>query len=136
MKYIPWIIIFILILGGYYFYKNNYLPLHRTNERLEEEIQMWEETVKGEKGIRGDYERLPVEKLFENDKLTPYGEIEIMRRFDRHYKGIEIYISAPNALARLAEVLRFLNEQKLDYATMNLTGVVDSIERFGYKYIK
>lgn len=136
MKYISWIIIAILIIMGYYFYNTRYLPLKQSTDRLKEEIKMWEETIKNEKGIRGDFERLPPDKFFKDDKLTPYGEVEIMRRFDRHYKGIEIYISAPNALRRMAELLKFLHEQRLDYMSMYFTAVIDSIERFDYKYTK
>jgi len=136
MKYLSLIIIIILILGGYYFYRIQYLPLKHSTDKLKEEIKMWEETIKNEKGIRGDFERLPADKFFQNDKLTAYGEVEIIRRFDRHYKGIEIYISAPNALRRMADLLRFFNEQKIDYLSMYCTAVIDSIERFDYKYTK
>ncbi len=136
MKYISWIIIIILIFFGYHLYKTQYLPLKSSTDRLKQEIKMWEETIKGEKGIRGDFERLPPEKFFEDDKLTPYGEVEIIRRFDRHYKGIEIYISAPKALKRTAELLKFMNEQRLDYMMMYFTAAIDSIERFDYKYTK
>ena len=97
---------------------------------------MWEETIKSEKGIRGDFETLPVDKFFKDDKLTPYGEVEIIRRFDRHYQGIEIYISAPNALKRMAELVKFLQEQRINYMSMYFTAVIDSIERFDYKYTK
>jgi len=136
MKYISWVIIFILLILGYYFYRTQYLPVKNSTDKLKEEIKMWEETIKSEKGIRGDFEHLPANKFFEDDRLTPYGEVEIMRRFDRHYKGIEIYISAPNALKRMAELLKFLQEQRLDYMSMYFTAVIDSIERFDYKYTK
>lgn len=136
MKYIPWIIILVLLIVAYSFYKTQYLPIKKSTDKLTDEIKMWEEMVKSEKGIHGDFERLPAEKFFENDKLTPYGEVEIMRRFERHYKGIEIYISAPNALKRMADLLRFLNEQRIDYYTIYCTAVIDSIERFDYKYTK
>lgn len=136
MKYISWIIILILIIIGYYFYRTQYLPVKNSTDKLKEEIRMWEETIKSEKGIRGDFENLPAGKFFQDDKLTPYGEVEIMRRFDRHYKGIEIYISAPNALKRMADLLKFLQEQRLVYMSMYFTAVIDSIERFDYKYTK
>ncbi|MCX7995347.1 MAG: hypothetical protein N3A65_06215 [candidate division WOR-3 bacterium] len=136
MKYIPWILLIIFIIAGYVFYKTEYLPLKNSTDKLKDEIKMWEETIKSEKGIRGDFERLPVEKFFQDDKLTPYGEVEIMRRFDRQYQGVEIYISAPRALKRLADLLRFLDEQRLDYRSMYFTAVIDSIERFDYKYTK
>ncbi|MGQ9702320.1 MAG: hypothetical protein ACUVQ3_06970 [bacterium] len=136
MKYLALIIIIILVAFGYYFYSVHYLPLKQNTDKLKEEIKMWEETVKNQKGIRGDFEQLPANKFFQDDQLTPYGEVEIMRRFDRHYKGIEIYISAPNALKRMADLLRFLNEQKIDYQTIYCTAEIDSIERFDYKYTK
>ncbi|MGB9721524.1 MAG: hypothetical protein ACPL28_08615 [bacterium] len=136
MKYLSSVIIILLVLGGYYFYRSQYLPLKHSTDKLKEEIKMWEETIKNEKGIRGDFERLPADKFFKDDKLTPYGEVEIVRRFDRHYKGIEIYISAPNALKRMTDLLKFLNEQKIDYLTMYCTAVIDSVERFDYKYTK
>jgi hypothetical protein len=136
MKYLSWIIIIVLVLGGYYFYRARYLPLKSSTNKLKEEIKMWEETIKNEKGIRGDFERLPANKFFQNDKLTAYGEVEIMRRFDRHYRGIEIYISAPNALKRMADLLRFLNEQRIDYLSIYCTATIDSVERFDYKYTK
>ncbi len=136
MKYISIIVIIALVIFGYYFYQGQYKPLRKNIERLQEEIKMWEETIRSEKGIRGDFEQFPVEKFFQNDKLTPYGEVEIMRRFDRHYKGIEIYISAPNAMKRMADVLRFLNEQRIDYLTIYCTATIDTVERFDYKYTK
>ncbi|MEO0137289.1 MAG: hypothetical protein ABIL39_05445 [candidate division WOR-3 bacterium] len=136
MRYIPWILLVIFIIFGYLFYRTQYLPVKNSTDRLKEEIKMWEETIKSEKGIRSDFERLPVEKLFQDDKLTPYGEVEIMRQFDRRYQGIEIYISAPNALKRLADLLRFMHEQRLAYRSMYFTAVIDSIERFDYKYTK
>lgn len=136
MKYFSLIIIIILIAIGYYFYSAHYLPLKHNTNKLKEEIKMWEETIKNQKGMRGDFEKLPANKFFQNDKLTPYGEVEIMRRFDRHYKGIEIYISAPNALKRMADLLRFFDEQKIDYLTIYCTAEIDSIERFDYKYTK
>ncbi len=136
MKYISLIIIIILIVFGYYFYRIQYQPLKQNVDRLKEEIKMWEQTIRNEKGIRGDFEKLPAEKFFQDDRLTPYGEVEIMRRFDRHYKGIELYISAPNALKRMADLLRFLNEQRIDYLTIYCTAAIDSVERFDYKYTK
>lgn len=136
MKYVSLIIIIMLLLGGYYFYRVQYLSLKQTTDKLKEEIKMWEETIKNQKGIRGDFEKLPANKFFQNDKLTPYGEVEIMRRFDRHYKGVEIYISAPNAIKRMADLLRFFDEQKIDYLTIYCTAEIDSIERFDYKYTK
>jgi len=136
MKYLGWIISLMLLVAFYYTYKTHYLPLKKDLNKLEEEINMWEDMLRGEKGISSDRNRFAVERFFENDKLTPYGEVEILRRFDVNYKGIEIYISALSALSRAQDVLRFLTEQRIGYQNISCIVVVDSTERFDYKFIK
>jgi len=136
MKYIGWIIALILVVVTYYIYRFKYLPLKTSIVKLEQEIAMWEEQLKGEKGIIGDHNIFPPDKFFKDDKLTAYGEVEILRRFDQHYRGIEIYISAPNAQTRAKDLLRFLDEQKIEYRTFYCIAVIDSIERFEYKFTK
>jgi hypothetical protein len=136
MKYLGWIISVILIIIFYYTYKTQYLPLKRDLNKLEEEITMWETILKDEKGLSGDRNRFAINRFFENDKLTPYAEVEILRKFDLNYKGIDIYISAPNALARAKDVLNFLVEQKIEYQNISCIAVIDSLERFEYKFVK
>jgi hypothetical protein len=136
MKYFGWIIVLVLLAAALTIYRVKYVPLKKSVNKLEQEIAMWEEVVKGQKGISGDRYRFPAERFFENDKLTPYAEVDIIRNFDPHYQGLEIYITAPNALARAQDVLRFLQEQKLEYRSMFVTAVIDSLERFEYKFTK
>uniref|UniRef100_A0A7C4XJT7 Uncharacterized protein n=1 Tax=candidate division WOR-3 bacterium TaxID=2052148 RepID=A0A7C4XJT7_UNCW3 len=136
MRYLGWVTALIIILIFYYQYNFNYLPLRKRVIKLEDEIKMWEQTLRDQKEITGDKNRFSPEKFFIDDKLTPYGEVEILRSFDRSYKGIEIYISAPNALKRAADLMRFMHEQRIDYQNSYLFVVVDSIERFEYKFIK
>lgn len=136
MRFIGWIIALISVLLLYFVYTTQYQPLKKKVTRLEEEIEMWEQTIKGQKEIGGDKNRFPSERFFVDDALTPYGEVEILRQFDRSYKGIEIYISAPNALNRASDLLRFLKEQRIVYQNMRIIAVNDSIERFEYKYTK
>ncbi len=136
MKYVGWIISILLIGAVYYVYNNYYLPLKQDVGRLEDEIAMWENVLKGEKGISGDRQRFAPDRFFKDDKLTPYAEVEILRRFDIQHKGIELYISAPRALTRAEDVLRFLAEQKISYKNLSCIVVIDSVERFDYKFIK
>jgi hypothetical protein len=105
-------------------------------DNLESEIAMWENVLKGEKGLQTDRQRFPPERFFEDDKLTPYAEVEILRQFDLQYKGVELYISAPHALERAQDVLRFFAEQRLSYKSVSCIVVLDSTERFEYKFIK
>lgn len=136
MKYLGWIISIILVVGLFYIYKTRYLPLKEDVNELREEISMWENILKGEKGIKGDLHRFPTDRFFENNKLTPYAEVEILRKFDMSYKGIEIYISAPKAFMRAEDLTRFLAEQQIKYQNLTLFVDIDSIERFEYKFIK
>ena len=136
MKYLGWLLSIILMVAFYYTYKTQYLPLKKDISKLEEEIAMWENVLKGEKGMLGDGNRFAIERFFQNDSLTPYAEVEILRRFDIHNKGIEIYISAPHALTRAKDVMNFLAEQKIEYQNMSFIIVTDSIERFEYKFVK
>jgi len=136
MKYAGWLIALLMIAASVYIYRVKYVPLRQSVSKLEGDIAMWEEVLKGQKGISGDRYRFPADRFFENDKLTPYAEVDIIRNFDPHYQGIEIYITAPNALARAQDVLRFLQEQRLEYKNMTITTGIDSVERFEYKFIK
>ena len=136
MKYLGWILCILLVAGMYYAYRTRYMPLKEDVSELREEISMWEEVLKGEKGIKGERQRFASERFFTADKLTPFAEVEIIRKFDRRNKGIEIYLTAPNAFTRAGEVLRFLAEQHISYKNLSLFVVVDSTERFEYKFIK
>ena len=136
MKYLGWVISVILVLVGYFIYKTQYLPLKKDVIELEQEIKMWEDILKGKKGIVGERYSFPTERFFSDDKLTPYGEVEILRKFDIHYNGIEIYISAPQAYKRAHSVLKFLTEQRIEYPNLSLYVVFDSLEKFEYKFIK
>jgi len=136
MKYLGWIISVLLIIAVYYAYRTHYLPLKEDIDKLEDEITMWENVLRGEKGISGDRHRFAPERFFKDDKLTPYAEVEILRRFDILHKGIELYISAPKALTRAEDVLRFLAEQKIEYKNLSCIVVIDSVERFEYKFVK
>lgn len=136
MKYIGWIISVILIIGFYIAYTTQYVPLRKDIKRLEKEIAMWENVLKGEKGLIGERNRFPSDRFFQNNELTPYGEVEILRKFVFDYKNLELYISAPRALDRAADVLRFLDEQRIEYKTLRCIVVIDSIERFEYKFSK
>ena len=102
----------------------------------EKEIAMWENVLKGEKGLIGERIRFPSDRFFQNNKLTPYGEVEILRKFVFDYKSLELYISAPRALDRAADVMRFLDEQRIEYKTLRCVVVIDSAERFEYKFSK
>jgi hypothetical protein len=136
MKYTGWILAILFLAAAIAMYRIKYLPLQKSVTKLEQEIAMWEEVVKGQKGISGDRYRFPAERFFEGDKLTPYAEVDIIRNFDPHYQGLELYITAPKALDRASDVLRFLLEQRLDYRSVFLTTVLDSLERFEYKFNK
>ena len=136
MKYIGWIFALLAVAALVFFYSSKYAPLKKSINRLEQEIKLWEETLRGERTLTGDVNRFPPEKFFSDDNLTAYAEVEILRRFDRRHEGIDIYISAPNALARMEDLLRFLDEQKIDYLKIYCIAAIDSIERFEYKYTK
>jgi hypothetical protein len=136
MKYIGWIISIILVIGLYAAYRTQYVPIKKDINKLEKEIAMWENVLKGEQGLSGDRSRFPTDRFFQNNKLTPYGEVEILRRFVLEYKNLELYISAPRALDRAADVMRFLDEQKIEYKTLRCIVVIDSAERFEYKFSK
>lgn len=136
MRYLCWVISLVLATTFYLTYRTQYLPLKIDVDRLEEEIKMWENVLKGEKGIIGDRDRFTTERFFEKDKLTPYAEVEILRKFDTHYKGLELYISAPRAFKRAKDVLRFLSDQRITYKKLYCIVVIDSIEKFEYKFTK
>ncbi|MEO0142026.1 MAG: hypothetical protein ABIL70_01470 [candidate division WOR-3 bacterium] len=136
MRYLGWVVALIFAIILYYIYSVKYQPLSKKITKLEDEIKMWEETVKDHREITGDRNRFPPERFFKDNRLTPYGEVEILRNLDRNYKGIEIYISAPRALERAGDLLRFLSEQRIDYYNLYIIAVADSVERFEYKYTK
>jgi len=136
MKYLGWIISLMIIIAAIYLYKAKYVPLKNSIDKLEQEIAMWEEVLRGEKGLSSDRNSFPVDRFFQGDQLTAYAEVEILRRFDLHNKGIEIYLSAPNALTRMKDLLRFLNEQKIEYQNVYCIAVEDSTEKFEYKFTK
>lgn len=136
MKYLGWIIAGLVTAALLYCYQAHYRPLRANVATLEREIAMWEEVLRDEQGLSGDRNRFPPDRFFEQDRLTPYAEVEILRRFDLHNKGIEIYVSAPHAIARAQDILRFLNEQHISYGLLHLHAEMDSVERFEYKYIK
>ena len=136
MKYLGWMISLIFVATLYFAYRTQYLPLKEDVDKFEKEITMWENVLKGEKGISGDRNRFATERFFKNDKLTPYGEVEILRKFDTYYKSLELYISAPRAFKRAKEVLSFLSDQRITYKNLSFIVVVDSIQRFEYKFTK
>lgn len=136
MKYIGWIVCCLLAAGGYYAYRTQYLPLKNDVRGLREEIYMWEEVVKGDKGVRGERERFATDRFFDDDKLTPFAEVELLRRFDMRDRGIEIYITAPGAFKRAGDLLRFFTEQHIRYRNLSFFVMVDSVERFEYTFIK
>lgn len=136
MKYIGWIISVVLIVGLYIAYITQYVPIKKDVNRLEKEIAMWENVLKGEKGLIGERNRFPSDRFFQDNKLTPYGEVEILREFIFDYKNLELYISAPHALKRAADVMRFMDEQRIEYKTLRCIVVIDSAERFEYKFSK
>ncbi len=136
MRYLGWISALVIAIILYYVYSLKYQPLKSKIVKLEDEIAMWEETVRDRREITGEKNRFPPERFFKDNRLTPYGEVEILRNLDRNYKGIEIYISAPKALERASDLMRFLSEQRIDYYNIYLIAIVDSVERFEYKYTK
>jgi hypothetical protein len=133
MKYLGWILAVIFAVALVYVYKVRYLPLRSSVAKLEQEIAMWEDVLKGQKGLSGDRYRFPPERFFKDDKLTPYAEIDILRNFDLHYLSLELYITAPEAHRRTLDIMRFLNEQRIVYKNMYIQSVIDSLERFEYK---
>ncbi len=136
MKYIGWIVSFILLIGVFVVYKTQYVSMKTDIDKLGKEIAMWENVLKGEKGLIGDRNRFPSDRFFKNNKLTPYGEVDILRKFSMEYKNLELYISAPRALDRAADILRFLDEQRIVYKTLRCIVVIDSVQRFEYKFSK
>ncbi|KPJ73861.1 hypothetical protein AMJ52_02925 [candidate division TA06 bacterium DG_78] len=136
MKYLGWIISIVLIIVIYYTYKTQYVPIKTDLDKLEEEIAMWENVLKGEKGMDGTRDRFAIDRFFRDDRLSPYGEVEILRKFDQNYTELEIYISAPHAITRATDVIAFLADQKLVYENFTCYVVIDSIERFEYKLVK
>lgn len=136
MKYIGWVVSVLLIGLLYFTYRTKYVPLKEDINKLENEITMWETVLKGEKGLTGDRNRLATERFFEDDALTPYGEVEILRTFDTHHKGIEVYISAPRAFKRAKDFLRFLADQRITFKNLTCFVVIDSTEKFEYKFTK
>ena len=136
MKYLGWMISLILTFVFYIGYQTQYAPLKRDVHKLEKEIAMWENVLKGEKGLSGNRNRFTTERFFEKNKLTPYAEVDILRKFELHHKGLELYISAPKALERAKDVLRFLAEQRIEYQYLRCIAVIDSVEEFEYRYIK
>jgi hypothetical protein len=136
MKYIGWIVSILLVAGGYYGYRAKYVPLKNDVRGLREEIYMWEEVVKGDKGIRGERERFAPDRFFDNDKLTPFAEVELLRKFDMRDRSLEIYITAPGAFKRAGDLLRFFNEQHIRYRSLSFFVAVDTVERFEYTFTK
>jgi hypothetical protein len=136
MRYLGWIISMFLAAGLYYTYQTKYLPLKKDVKELREEISMWEDVLKGEKGVKGERQRFPTDRFFQNDKLTPFAEVEILRRFDMRNRGIELYVTAPNAFTRAGDIMRFFAEQRIKYRNLSLYAAVDSVERFEYMFIK
>lgn len=136
MKYAGWIISLILAVTFYILYKAQYVPMAEEIARLEKEIAMWENVLKGEKGLTGDRYRFATDRFFKEDRLTPYGEVEILRKFELAYSGVDLYISAPNAVARATDVIGFLNNQRIGYKIITCIIVIDSVERFEYKFTK
>jgi hypothetical protein len=136
MKYLGWLLSILLLAAVFYAYRTRYLPLTSDVAQLREEISMWEEVLKGEKGVKGERQRFSIDRFFEDDKLTPFAEVEILRKFDMRNRGIEIYLTAPNAFKRAGDLLRFFTEQHIKYRSLSMYVVVDSVERFEYKFIK
>ena len=136
MKYLGWIISICLAVAVYYVYRSQYVPLRQDIKELQEEISMWENVLKDEKGVRGERQRFPTDRFFTDDELTPFAEVEIIRSFDLRNRGIEIYITAPGAFTRASDLLQFLAEQHIRYKSLSLYVAVDTVERFEYKFIK
>lgn len=136
MRYLGWIIALILLAAIIYTYRTQYVPLKKDVTDLREEISMWEDVLRGEQGVKGERQRFATDRFFENDKLTPFAEVEILRKFDLRNRGVEIYLTAPNAFARASDLLRFFTEQHIKYRNLSMYVVVDSVERFEYKFVK
>lgn len=134
MRYSGWIISVVLAVGFYVAYTTQYRPMRDDVVELQKEIAMWENMLKDEKGLSGDRSRFATERFFHGDKLTPYGEVEILRKFDLTQKGVEMYISAPHAFQRAQSVMQFLHDQRLLYKNIVCIAEIDSIERFEYKF--
>lgn len=136
MKVLGWIICIVLIGIFFVAYRTQYVPLRHNVEKLNQEIAMWENVLKGEKGLKGDRYRFPTERFFEEDVLTPYGEVEILRSFDTSYRGLELLISAPRAFKRASSVISFLSDQRITFKEFSCIVVIDSLEKFEYKFTK
>jgi len=136
MKYLGWIISIVLIIAFCVIYRTQYVPVKNDILELEKEIAMWENVLKDEKGLTGDRFRFATDRFFKNNRLTPYGEVEILRKFDPHNKGLEIYLSAPRAFVRAKDVLTFLSDQRITFKRFTCIVEIDSIERFEYKFVK
>jgi hypothetical protein len=136
MKYLGWIIAIFLVAAIVYTYRTEYAPLKKDVIELREEISMWEDVLRGEQGVKGERQRFAIDRFFDNGKLTPFAEVEILRKFDLRNRGVEIYLTAPNAFARASDLLRFFTEQRISYRNLAMYVVVDSVERFEYKFVK
>ena len=136
MKYLGWVIAIFLVAAVIYTYRTQYMPLKKDVTDLREEISMWEDVLRGEQGVKGERQRFATDRFFENDKLTPFAEVEILRKFDLRNRGIEIYLTAPKAFVRANDLLRFFTEQHINYRNLSMYVVIDSVERFEYKFIK
>ena len=136
MKVLGWIVSAALIIAIFIVYRAHYVPLRDDVEKLNQEIAMWENVLKGEKGLKGDRYRFATERFFEDDDLTPYGEVEILRNFDTSYRGLEVYISSPHAYRRAKSVLSFMSDQRITFREFACFVVIDSLEKFEYKFTK
>ena len=136
MRYLGWIVSLAIAIVFLIAYKTQYVPLSQDVRKLESEISMWETVLKDEKGWTGERNRFSVERFFDGNRLSPYAEVEMLRRLTPEYKGIEIYISAPDALTRAHDVVRFFAEQRIGYKTIYCVIDTDSLERFEYKFVK
>ncbi|UCD05495.1 MAG: hypothetical protein JSV98_10370 [candidate division WOR-3 bacterium] len=136
MKYLGWIVAILLVAVFFYAYRTKYAPLKKDVTELREEISMWEDVLRGEQGVKGERQRFAPDRFFDDGKLTPFAEVEILRKFDLRNRGVEIYLTAPNAFSRAGDLLRFFNEQHIKYRNLSMYVVVDSVERFEYKFVK
>ena len=134
MKVFGWILSALLIVAIFIVYKVHYEPLREDVGKLNQEIAMWENILKGEKGLKGDRYRFPTDRFFEDDNLTPYGEVEILRNFDTSYRGLELYVSSPRAYRRAKSVLSFMSDQRITFREFACFVVIDSLEKFEYKF--
>ena len=136
MRYLGWIVSLAIAIVFLIAYKTQYIPLSQDVRKLESEISMWETVLKDEKGWIGERNRFSVERVFDGNRLTPYAEVEMLRSLTPDYKGLELYISSPDALTRAHDVVRFLAEQRIGYKTVYCVIDNDSLERFEYKFVK